>query len=186
MTSLWSLPDSAVIGGREYEINADFRDILEIIGYLNDPQEPEYIRWQIALGLFYEADIPEEDRQEAMEYLAQFLSGGQREEPGKPAPVLLDWEQDSQVIVADVNKVAGQEIRALPFLHWWTFLSWFHAIGQGQLLTIISIRDKIRRGKPLEKWEQEYYRENKARVDLKKRYSAEELAQQAYLNKLLE
>lgn len=51
--------------------------------------------------------------------------------------------------------------------------------------TLVSIRDKLRRGKKLEKWEQEYYRKNKDRVDLKKRYSAEELAEQERLNKLL-
>ena len=44
---------------------------------------------------------------------------------------------------------------------------------------------KLRRGKKLEKWEQEYYRKNKERVDLKKRYSAEELAEQERLKKLL-
>ena len=45
--------------------------------------------------------------------------------------------------------------------------------------------DKLRRGKKLEKWEQEYYRKNKDRVDLRKRYSAEELAEQERLKKLL-
>lgn len=181
----WSLPTSAIFGGVEHQINADFRDILEIMGYLNDPDEPEYIRWKIAIGLFYEGEIPEEYEQEAMEYLADFISYGQKDDGRKPAPILLDWEQDCQLIVADVNKVAGQEIRALPFVHWWTFLAWFHAIGEGQLATIVSIRDKLRRGKKLEKWEQEFYRENKSRVDLKKRYSAEELAERERLEKLL-
>ena len=45
--------------------------------------------------------------------------------------------------------------------------------------------ETLRRGKKLEKWEQEYYRKNKARVDLKTRYSAEELAEQERLKKLL-
>ena len=87
--------------------------------------------------------------------------------------------------VADVNKVAGTEIRAIPFLHWWTFMAYFNAIGEGQLSTLVSIRDKLRRGKKLEKWEQEYYRKNKERVDLRKRYSAEELAEQQRLKMLL-
>ena len=89
------------------------------------------------------------------------------------------------MIVADVNKVAGTEIRALPFLHWWTFVSYFNAIGEGQLSTLVSIREKLRKGKKLEKREQEYYRKNKDKVDLKKRYSAEELAEQERLKKLL-
>lgn len=179
----WSLPDSAVIGGIRYPINADYRDILDIFRYLEDPDRPEYIRWQIALALFYEGEIPPAHMQEAMEYLAEFISCGSRD--AKPGPKLLDWEQDANVIVADVNKVAGTEVRALPFLHWWTFMAYFHAIGEGQLSTLVSIRDKLRRGKKLEKWEQEFYRKNKDRVDLKQRYSAEELAEQERLKKLL-
>ena len=118
-----------------------------------------------------------------MAYLAEFIACGEREE--KPGPRLLDWEQDAKVIVADVNKVAGAEIRSLPFLHWWTFVAFFNAIGEGQLSTLVSIRDKLRRGKPLEKWEREYYRKNKAMVDLKPRYSAEELAEQERIKRIL-
>lgn len=179
----WALPESAEIGGTIYQLNTDFRDMLEIMQYLDDPDRPEYLRWMIAVALFYDGEIPDEHLTEAMEYLADFISCGDKDT--KPGPKLLDWEQDAQAIVADVNKVAGTEIRSIPYMHWWTFLSYFQAIGEGQLSTLISIRDKLRRGKKLEKWEQEYYRKNKGRVDLKKRYSAEELAEQERLKNLL-
>ena len=179
----WELPQTAEIGGKVYQLNTDFRDILEIMGYLDNPDRPVYLRWWIALALFYEGDIPTEHQQEAVEYLAGFISCGETD--SKPGPKLLDWEQDAQAIVADVNKVAGMEIRAIPYLHWWTFLSYFHAIGEGQLSTLVSIRDKLHRGKKLEKWEKDFYRENKSRVDLKKKYSAEDLAEQERLKKLL-
>lgn len=181
--SPWNLPTSAVIGGREYPIHADYRDVLEIFAYLDDPDRPEYIRWQIALALFYDGEIPPAHMQEAMDYLSEFVSCGQRD--ARPGPKLMDWEQDAQIIVADVNKVAGTEIRAVEFLHWWTFMAYFHAIGEGQLSILVAIRDKLRRGKKLEKWEQEYYRKNREKVDLKKHYSAEELAEQERLKKLL-
>ena len=180
----WQLPTTALIGGTTYLLNTDFRDILEIMQYMNDQEKPEYIRWEIALGLFYEGEIPETQKPEAMQYLADFISGGRSDEQ-TPGAVLLDWEQDAAVIVADVNKVAGMEIRATRYLHWWTFLSYFHAIGEGQLLTIVSIRDKLRRGKPLEKWEQEYYREHKSKVALKVHYTPEELAERERLKELL-
>lgn len=180
----WRLPETAEIGGTVYELHTDYRDILEVMKYLNDPDKPEYLRWRIAIAIFFEGEIPSEHQQEAMEYLAAFISCGEKEGT-KPGPVLLDWEQDARVIVADVNKVAGREIRAMPYLHWWTFLSYFQAIGEGQLSTIVSIRDKLRRGKKLETWEKDFYRENKERVDLKKRYSAEELAEQERIKKIL-
>lgn len=179
----WNLPETAEIGGTVYKLNTDFRDILEIMGYLDDPERPVYLRWRIALALFYDGEIPTAHQNEAMKYLAEFISCGDNDT--KPGPKLLDWAQDAQAIVADVNKVAGMEIRAIPHLHWWTFLSYFNAIGEGQLSTLVSIRDKMRRGKKLEKWEKDFYRENKARVDLKKKYSAEDLAEQERLKKLL-
>lgn len=180
----WALPESAVIGGIEYEINTDFRDVLEIMKHLNDPNEPDFVRWQIAIALFYEGDIPDEYRLEAMEYLAAFISYAEADNT-KPGPKLIDWEQDSKEIIADVNKVAGREIRSLEYLHWWTFLSYFQAIGEGQLSTLVAIRSKLAKGKKLEDWEKEFYRENKSRVDLKKVYSAEELAEQERLKKIL-
>ena len=181
----WSLPETAKIGGKIYDLNTDFRDVMEILGYLNDPDRPEYLRWQIAIALFYEGKIPREYHFEAMQYLSSFISYGEIDN-SKTSPKLIDWEQDALAIVADVNKVAGCEVRSLPYLHWWTFLSFFQAIGEGQLSTIVSIRNKLRSGKKLENWEQDYYRENKSRVDFKRRYSAADLAEQERLRKLLD
>jgi hypothetical protein len=50
---------------------------------------------------------------------------------------------------------------------------------------LVTIRDKLHRHKKLEKHEEEYYRQNRARVDLKRRYSAEETAEMERLEKLL-
>lgn len=163
--NIWDLPTSARIGGNTYPIHADFRDILTIFKHFDDPDTPDYLKWRIAIALFYDGEIPEKDYQEAMEFLADFIACGEKDV--EPGPKLLDWEQDARLIVADVNKVAGKEIRALPFLHWWTFVAYFNAIGEGQLSTIVSIRDKRRRGKKLEKWEQDFYKKNKKAIDLK-------------------
>ena len=180
---LWNLPSTAKVGGKDYEIRTDFREVLQIIKGLSNPDLPEWIRWHIAIGSFFVGEIPAEHKREAMDVLADFIS--YKELDAKPGPVLMDWEQDAKAIVADVNKVAGTEIRGLPYLHWWTFLSYFHAIGDGQFSTMISIRNKLRKGKPLDSWEKEFYRENKERVDLKTRYSAEEIAEQQRLKELL-
>ena len=180
----WELPREAVIGGKTYHLHTDYRDILDIFSRLQDENLPEFIRWKVALALFYEEQIPEEDFSEAAQYFCRFVNCGQ-EETADPGPRLIDWDADAQVIVSDVNKAAGQEIRELKYLHWWTFLGWFHSIGEGGLSTLVSIRDKLNRGKKLEKWEQEYYRRNKNQVKLQKKYSASELAEQERLQKLL-
>lgn len=185
MIAGWRLPADAVIGGKRYAIYSDYRDILEIFAYFSDPDLPDYLKWRIALALFYEGEIPEEDQEKAMQFMLEFFSGG-KPEADEIGPKLLDWQQDADLIVADINKAAGQEIRALPYLHWWTFLSWFHAIGDGQLSTVVAIREKLARGKKLEGWEKEYYREHKHRVELPKRYSQQELQQRQQLQLLLD
>ena len=76
-------------------------------------------------------------------------------------------------IVADVNRVAGREIRELEFVHWWTFLSWFHAIGEGQLSALVALRTKLARGEKLTEAERAYYAADPQKVRLQKPYDAD-------------
>ena len=173
--SSWSLPKSAVIGGNTYEINADFRDVLEIIEVLQDLEKKEYTRGYVALVLFYEGfeNMPQGDYREALEWMMDFINLGEQDD-GLPQPKTIDWEQDRMIIAAEVNKVAGTEVRALEYLHWWTFMAYFFCVGEGQLSFIVSIREKLRKGKLLEKHEREFYRNNRARVDFKKKLTSSE------------
>ncbi len=167
---VWQLPRSASLGGRDYPHRSDYRQILKLMGVLDDPQTPPLLRWYTALAYFYTEPIPEALTQQAMTYLGEFLTMGCSSRPG---PRLLDWQQDAPAILSDINRVAGREIRELEYLHWWSFLGYFHGIGQGQLSLRLTIRDKLRRGKKLEQWEQEYYRENREQIALRKQDAPE-------------
>lgn len=179
----WQLPVTARIGEKDYNLHTDYRDILEIFSYLDDPDLPELFRWRIALGLFFEGEIPPEDVTRAAEYFVWFVNCGQSPQGGEP---LISWQQDGAMIAAEINKASGQEIRSMPYLHWWTFLGWFHTIGQGQLSTVVSLRSKLRRGQPLEPRERQFYREHRSLVDLPRRYSRQELLERQKLQQLLE
>ena len=180
----WHLPKQAEIAGERYDIHTDYRDVLEIFSFFQDPELPDFLKWKIALALFYVQPVPEAAEEEAARYLARFIAGG-REEAATSGPRLLDWQADADFIAADINAVAGQEIRSLPYVHWWTFLGWFHAIGQGQLSTVVGIRRKLAKGEKLEAWEKEYYRENMARVVLKPRLTRAEQAEKERLERML-
>lgn len=182
----WDLPESVEVVGVDYSINADYRDILDIISRLNSTEDDQ-TRIYVALALFYDGfeSIPPEQYQEAADRLFWFINGGEECENTRPCPKTIDWEQDRVMIVADINKVAGCEVRALPFCHWWTFLAWFNGIGDGQLATVVSIREKRRKGKKLTDWEREFCQEHREVVDFKRKYSAEEMEEQERLKKLL-
>ncbi len=171
----WELPETALIGGKKYHINADFRDVLEVIEYLTEMQEDEAVRRYVAMSLFFDGfeDMPQNHYEEAFRFMADFIAAGE-EDDGISHPKVIDWKQDRNMIASEVNKVAGTEVRALRFLHWWTFMGYFSCIGDGQLALIVSIREKRRQGKRLEKFEQEFYRKNRSRVDFRQMVTQEE------------
>lgn len=181
MKNIWTLPESVEIDGKSYPVNWDFRDILEIFTYLSDPELPEAFRWKIALSLFYHGEIP---AQGAAEAFTEFIRAGELPQ-GRNAPKLFDWTQDAPIILAEVNKVAGREIRREKNIHWWTFLGWFHAIGEGRFSFLVRLREKIHRGEKLTDAEARFYRENKPLVDIRARYTRREEAQKQALLALL-
>lgn len=172
----WELPKTAVIGQHEYCLNTDYRDILDIIERLTKNSPLDGIDLYVCMALFYVdfEQMPESDYEEALQKLFWFVDCGEEMGEQAPAPKRMDWEQDSPLIISDINRIGGQDIRALPYLHWWTFISWFYGIGDGLLATVVSIREKKRKGKKLEEWEKEYYREHRSQIDLKNDYTCEE------------
>ena len=86
----------------------------------------------------------------------------------------MDWQQDFPLIVAPVNRVLGQEVRAVEYLHWWTWVSAYQEIGDCTFAQVVSIRSKRAKGKKLDKSEQEFYKQNRQLVDFKRQYTEQD------------
>ena len=165
---MFELPTSITIDGDNYPIRnqGDFRMVLDCFRCLQDIELTEQERILVALCIFYEDVAGVEYVQEvfntdsklaaAVEEMYNFFNCGQESVGAARNHKLIDWEKDSQVIVSAINNVAKKEIRAETYIHWWTFMGYYLAIGECPLSTIVSIRDKIVRGKKLEKWEQDF------------------------------
>jgi len=185
------LPKQLNINGTDRVIRSDFRTALLIFTAYNDPELSEQEKAVVMLDCLYEDfdSILEKDIQMAADQAIWFLDGGSTEEPKdtnhQKAKKVMDWEQDEQLIFSAVNKIAGYETRATEYLHWWTFLGFFNEIGEGLFSTVINIRQKKNKSKKLEKYEQEFYRENKSLIDIKVKLTAEEQAEKEYFEKLL-
>lgn len=165
------LPTSVEIDGVVCEFDADFRNILYIFEALNDPDLLDSEKVEVTLNLFYNKDDYKINVEEALKQMFDFIRAGEAEprttENSKP---VYDWEQDFNLIVAPVNKNLGYDCRGVEFLHWWTFLSAFMEIGDCTLNTFMGIRDKLNKGKKLEKYEERIYKENRDKIILKKKY----------------
>ena len=157
----------------ECEVRSDYREVLDICTALSDPELSDEERAVIALDIFYPAldEISSKHYQEALERCMWFINCGETEARGGKSPRLVDWEQDFQHIVAPINRVMGQEVRAVEYLHWWTFVAAYREIGDCTFAQIVRIRNQIARGKKLDKSDQEWYRRNRGLVDFKRKYT---------------
>lgn len=163
----WELPTSLQVGGRSWKIRSDYRAILDILSYFNDPEYDAEEKWLICLDILFEdfQDMPYYLYTEAEKAASDFIDMGIKDD-GKPKPSLMDWEKDAPIMIPPINRSLGKEVRSLEYLHWWSFLSAYLDIGDGLFTQILSIRSKIAKRKRLEKWEQDFYRENKHLIDL--------------------
>ncbi len=87
MTGAWGLPMQAELGGVRYAIRSDYRDVLELLRWLNgqaDPALDQSERWYVAMRLFYPefAALPQPLCPDAAQFLTEFLAAG------SPAPAL--------------------------------------------------------------------------------------------------
>lgn len=166
----YELPTSLIVGGVGYSIRSDFRAIIDVLIALNDNELDEHDKAIVMLKIMYEEwdKIPTECIEEALNKASEFIDCGQKND-GKKHPKTVDWEQDANIIIPAVNKVAHTEIRAVPYMHWWTFLSYYMEIGESLFSSVINIRLKKSKGKKLEKYEQEFYKENKSIIDFERK-----------------
>lgn len=175
----YELPTSLTIGGVGFSIRSDYRAVLDILRAWNEPDLDDESKTIVMLQILFPdwADIPAERLQEACEKACEFIDCGQAPEDNRTSPRLMDWDQDAGIIIPAVNRVACTEVRALPYLHWWTFFGYFMEIGgECMFSSVLDIRRKKAKGKKLEKHEQDFYKSNKSMIDLKSRLSEEDQA----------
>ena len=170
--AVYDLPTKADIGGKTYNLRTDYRAALDMIEIMNDSEISDDERGLLCLQILYPEfdEMPQTDYQEAIDYLYWFIGGGD-EAPKTNGKKLMDWQQDFSLIVSPVNRVLGYEVRAVEYLHWWSFLAAYYEIGECLYSQVVGIRSKKAKGIKLDKQDQEFYRRNRHLVDIKSRYT---------------
>lgn len=171
----YSLQKEVIIDDKVYKINkdGDYRVILDIIDALNDNDLSENEKAYCALNIFYDFDIPL-DYQAAIDEMMLFINCGEKNDSNKNEKPIMNWSQDFKILISPINKVLGKEIRALEYLHWWTFVSAYMEIGECTFSQVITIRKKLRSNKKLTNEERAFYKSNFDLVNLKNCYTDEE------------
>lgn len=183
---IYDLPTSVEFGGREWEINTDFRDILTILTAFEDENLTDSEKGYVCLYNMYPdfESIPQDQIQAAYDAAIEFIDHGHPDDK-KPSKKTMDWTQDAPLIFPAVNHVAGYEVRSADYIHWWTFMGFFMEIKDSTYSTVLSLRQKKANGKKLEKYEQEYWKNNRAICEIKRRETEAEKAEKEELMKKL-
>ena len=176
---MWSLPISVEIDEKEYAIRnkCDYRVVLDVIAALNDAELEMENRIRCALFIFYEDLTGCTDFETAVKEMMKIINLGEeeteQEQPNKPQ--LMDWQHDFPQLAPPISRVLGYSVRdAKKYTHFWDFIGAYMEIGECTFSNVISIRNKKQKGKKLESWEQEFYKENKKMVDLPQNLTQEE------------
>ena len=167
---MYSLTTYVLVGQASFKITnkGDFRMVLDCFEALNDEELSQDEQIYAALMIFYEdinslADIfkYQDILPELQAEMMKFFNGGEEViESNTHNYRLIDWNKDSNLICSAINNVAKQEIRALDYLHWWTFLGYYTAVGECILSTVVSIRFKLAKGEKLENHEKKFKQDN--------------------------
>ena len=179
----FSLPDAVTVSGTDYRIRTDFRTILEIFVMLDDPDLTDADKTEALLRMFYvrreaspEGNRPP-DTEAAIQAFTEFVDprSTSKASAARKNARLIDWHQDFDLMVAPINHILGFECRAVEYLHWHTFLSAYLEIPPESVFArVLRIREKLRTGKKLEKYERTWYRKNIDLVTLKPKFSKSE------------
>ena len=182
---IFDLPTSVEFGGREWAIETDYRQVIRVLAAFEDPDLTEAEKATICLYNLYVdlEDIPGDQMQGAFDAALAFIDAGNGGD--EDGPRTMDWTQDAPLIFPAVNRAAGFEVRSVDYMHWWTFLGLFMEIKDSVYSTVLGLRQKRARGKKLEKEEREFWEHNQKICKLRPHYTAEELAEQERLKRLI-
>ena len=167
---------SVEIDGKEYAIRnkCDYRVVLDVIDALNDDELEMENRIQCALFIFYEDLSGCDNIQLAIDEMTRIISlGEEKEQDNKPQ--IMNWQHDFRHIAPPISRVLGYSVRdENNYTHWYDFVGAYQEIGECFWANIVSVRSKRMKGKTLDKWEREFYNENRKLIDLPHKLTDEE------------
>lgn len=136
-----ALPDSVMVSGSAFHVNADFRVILRILRMLDDDDIIERQKPSLIVDWFYGKTKPS-DMTAACKAFLTFLRRGEdvNDQDSSIEPPLMDYEQDASEIQASFVMLYGIDLLEVKFLHWWKF----HALLDGAFLGSGPLAEKIR------------------------------------------
>jgi hypothetical protein len=142
-TLLDTPPDTIQVGGREYQIETDFRAVLSYMRLArSDDNDREKAYWTMNI-FFGEQEIEPENVLGLFEGLEWFIRRGDEDkDDGSRKRPVFDILKDSNRIYAAFMQVYTINLRTVR-IHWWVFMVLLEGLPKGtHLADVIELRSK--------------------------------------------
>ena len=115
-----SLPDSVMIGGREYKINTDFRVWIKYESLLTDSSRE--VKLKDILRLVFPDPPPKRFREEAVNQIIWFYSCGKKapSKGGSDSSGLFSYDYDADFVYSAFMEQYRVDLTSAK-MHWWQF-----------------------------------------------------------------
>lgn len=155
-----AFPTSVEIDGKEYALNTDFRNGVDIMLAYEDPNLTAADKIMVMLTLLYK-EIPP-DLHKACELAVLFLDCGEERASGEdaePRPRLYSFGHDAKYIYSAIRQTHGIDLESVKYLHWWKFCYLFLDLREDCFFQqILSLRRRKQEGKLTKEERAVYYK----------------------------
>lgn len=164
-----NLPQKIKIKNTIYNINFDYKTIINILLAFEDTELTRSEQTYIMLKNLYIEEIPKEDTQEAIEKAIKFIDGGKIEEVdnlNQKEKRIYSFKKDGNYIFSGISQTHNIDLSEKNNLHWWVFLSFFMDMSPNCTFGELVYYRKRKNENKLTKEEKEHYKKIKKLVDL--------------------
>lgn len=180
------LPTKIRVKNNVYDINYDYRTIINILLAFEDAELTKDEQMYIMLKNLYKQDIPENDIEEALKKGIKFIDGGVVEENKANEKRIYSFKKDGNYIFSGINQTHHIDLTEKTNLHWWVFLSLFMDMSADCTFGELIYYRKRKNENKLTKEEKEQYRKIKKLVDLNNEENESIHARKDFFNKYRE
>ena len=180
------LPTKIKVNNNIYDINYDYRTIINILLSFEDTELTKDEQMYIMLKNLYKQDVPENDIEEALKKGIKFIDGGVVEENKANEKRIYSFKKDGNYIFSGINQTHHIDLTEKINLHWWVFLSLFMDMSADCTFGELIYYRKRKNENKLTKEEKEQYRKIKKLVDLNNEENESIHARKDFFNKYRE
>ena len=180
------LPTKIKVNNNIYDINYDYRTIINILLSFEDTELTKDEQMYIMLKNLYKQDVPENDIEEALKKGIKFIDGGFVEENKANEKRIYSFKKDGNYIFSGINQTHHIDLTEKTNLHWWVFLSLFMDMSADCTFGELVYYRKRKNENKLTKEEKEQYRKIKKLVDLDEKDNESIQARKDFFNKFKE